>query len=108
MAIPIIAPDQLPVHFTSAAVSIGPATPAALPQKFVHPDTSPVAPRPRSCVDGQIDTCVTPIDASDTHSNTIISGMPGARAARISATALTTKPAIALGTRADQIEPVRR
>src|SRR5271170_4341231 len=105
---PIIAPDQLPVHCTRDAVSIGPATPAALPQRLVQPDTRPVAPRPRSCVDGQIDTCVTPIDASDTHSSTIINGIPGARAARINARAPITKPPTANGTRAVQIEPVRR
>ena len=67
-----------------------------------------MALRPRSCVEGQIDTCVTPTDASDTHSSTIISGTPGACAASINATALSTNPPMAVGTRVAQTEPVRR
>lgn len=47
---PIIAPDQPPVDFTSAAISIGPGTPAALPPKFANRKPGPWrrAPDPRA------------------------------------------------------------
>src|SRR5262249_30477904 len=107
-AMPMSAPDHEPVHRTRYAVRIGPTTPAALPQKLVQPDTMPVAAPPRSCVAGQIETCVTPTAPSDTHSSAIIGTICGVNAATMSATALTTKPAIAKGTRALHTEPLRR
>jgi len=69
--------------------------------------TTPVAAPPRSCVDGQMETCVTPTAPSDTQSSAIIGTICGVNAATMSATALTTKPAIANGTRAVHTEPLR-
>ena len=96
-----MAPDQLPVQLHQTAPSA-----SARPRRRRCPrNWSSRTPGRWRCAPGPASRArSTPGSrrprASETHSSTIISGTPGACAASISATALTTKPPIASGTRA--------
>src|SRR6201999_3243487 len=89
------------------ATNTGPATFDNAPQTLVQADITPVNALPRSCAADQTTTCTKPTAANDRHKRAITTGIVAARDAPIRAAALTIKPIIAIGVRAQYTEPVR-